>query len=224
MQPTKRIQIRTLGRIFGLLFLTTLLCAYPVPSRAVGIGPYVDVAGGSGTFEWDVSNSEFDVDVGTGAIGLAIDTAPTGRSGFNYRLNIGLEAQALEDDSDITMNLGGLTVENVFGFAVIQQPNLRWWLGPLVRIGYYSGETDDYYDFGDRYKTEGDFFEFGIGVATGINVRVNRNVVLAPSAGVRFIGASGEGTIINYTTGTRETEDLTGSISTVFLNFALLFE
>jgi hypothetical protein len=225
MHSIKGSRTKSPGKICGLLLLVAVVYGCPTPARAVGIGPYVDFSGGSGEFEWDRSNFEFDVDVATGAVGLAIDTAPTGRSYFNYRLNIGLEAQDLEDDSGTTMELGGLTIENVFCFTVANQPRLRWWVGPLVRLGFYSGETDFYYDsFGDLNRTEADLFEFGIGVATGLNIRVNRNLILAPSAGFRFIGASGEGEIINYTAGTRDEEDLTGGFSTLFVNFALLFD
>jgi hypothetical protein len=225
MQPTKRIRTRFSGTIFGLKLLTTVICGSPNPARAVGIGPYFEFSGGSGEFEWDRSNIEFDVDVGTGSVGLVIDSAPTGGSFFNYRFNIGYERQDLEDDFNTTMELDGLVIENIFGFAVVNQPNMRWWIGPLLRFGFYSGETDAYLDsFGELNRTETDLFEFGIGAAAGINMRVARNLVLAPSAGIRFIGASGEGTVVNYDAGTRIDEDLTGSFSTVFINFALLFE
>jgi len=225
MNTNQRIRTATGGTLCGLLLLTASVCVSPAPARAIGIGPYVDFSGGSGNFEWERSNSDFDVDAGVAAIGLAIDTAPTGKSYFSYRLNIGFEGQNLEDNSDTTMEMGGLTVENVFAFAVMNQPNLRWWVGPLLRFGYYSGETDYYFDsYGDLNKTEADLFEYGVGVATGMNIRISRNMVLAPSVGLRFIGASGEGTVINYTIDTRDKEDLTGNYSTLFANFALLFD
>ncbi len=208
------------------MLLTAVICTIPTPARAVGIGPYIDFSGGSGTFEYDSDNYEFDVDTGTGAIGLALDTDPTGRSYFSYRLNIGYERQDLEEDYDITWKMRGLAVENVFAFAVARGPNMRWWVGPLVRFGFYSGDTDDYYYFysGDRYKSEADLFEFGIGVATGVNIRVSRNLVLAPSAGFRFIGASGDRYRDRSQYRERFEEDLTGNFSTAFINFALLFE
>lgn len=218
------------GKIIGLLLLTALICIPSVPARAVGIGPYIDLAGGTGEFEWSSDYGDFDVDVGTAAVGLAIDSAPTYESNFNYRLNIGFEAQNLEDDYDVTLELKGVALENIFGFAVVRRPNLRWWVGPLIRIGYYTGDTDEY-NFYDYYsgnihtgKTEVDLFEFGIGVATGINIKVNRNLVLAPSAGVRYIGASGDGTVTDYTDHTRYDDDLNGHFSTAFINFALLFQ
>lgn len=202
----------------------------------VGIGPYIDLAGGSGEMEWDTygdgwanlgfNTETWDVDAGSGAIGFVLDTAPTGPSVFNYRLNVGLEAQNFEDNYGIEMKVGGLVVENVFGFALVRKPNLRWWIGPLVRFGYYSGETDDYFEGGFRKKTEADLFEFGIGAVTGVNIPVgkSKNVILAPSAGVRFIGVGGDGTVTNLDTGTSFDDDLSGGFTTAFVNFALLFD
>lgn len=208
-----------------------LLCAGILLSHggraeaAVAMGPYLDLSGGSGTFEWDSDNFEFDVDSSGGAIGFALDSAPSYRSYFNYRLNIGLESQDLEDEYGDTLEMGGVVVENVFCFAVVDEPDFRWWAGPLVRIGFYSGETDDYYDsLGDRHRTEADLFEFGVGLATGFNVRVGPNTYLAPSAGIRFIGASGSGTDKNLDQRTQFEDDLEGNLTTLFVNFSLLFD
>jgi hypothetical protein len=219
-----------------LLVAVLLLFQVATVAAGVGLGPYVDLAGGSGEMEWDTAgdgwadigfNTEtWDVDAGSGAIGFVLDTAPTGPSVFNYRLNVGLEAQNFEDNYGIEMKVGGLVVENVFGFALIRKPNLRWWAGPLVRFGFYSGETDDYFYLGDRTKTEADLFEFGIGVVTGVNIPVGKSkkVILAPSAGVRFIGVGGEGTVTNLDTGASFDDDLSGGFTTAFINFALLFD
>ncbi len=191
-------------------------------AEAVSMGPYLDISSGSGSYEWDTSIVEFDVDTRATAIGFALDTA-TDQSNFNYRLNIGFEGQELEDEDNVTLDLNGITFENVFGFAFIQQPDLRWWAGPLIRIGFYSGDSDTYYYAGTPYKTEFDFFHFGFGVATGVNLKVSNNVVLAPSAGLRFIGASGTGTDINLDTNARYKDDLSGNSTNLFVNFAVLF-
>lgn len=226
MNPSKQIMSGK-GRILALALIGAALLAFSSgrAEAAVAMGPYLDLSGGSGTFEWDSDNYEFDVDVGSGGIGFALDTAPSYQSNFNYRLNIGLEAQDLEDDYGDTLEMGGVVVENVFGFAVVRQEDFRWWVGPLVRFGWYSGETDDYYDsFGDRTRTEADLFEFGVGMATGINMRVGPHTYIAPSAGVRFIGASGTGTIKNLDQRTQYEDDLEGSMTTLFVNFSLLFD
>ncbi|HAD03493.1 MAG: hypothetical protein A2091_10350 [Desulfuromonadales bacterium GWD2_61_12] len=220
------------------MFLVAVFLLLLVSGAAAGvaIGPYVDLAGGGGEMEWDTngnswdnggfSTNEWDVDAGSGAIGFVLDTAPTGPAPFNYRLNVGLEAQTLEDDFGIEMNLGGLVVENVFGFAIMRKPNLRWWAGPLLRFGFYSGETDTFYFLGDRTRTEADLFELGVGAVTGVNIPIGKNkkVILAPSAGVRFIGIGGEATVKNLDTGVEFTDDISGGISMAFVNFALLFD
>lgn len=224
-------------RKFIVCLVVALVLSFSnVALAGVGIGPYIDLAGGGGEMEWDTagdgwgdigfSTETWDVDAGSGAIGFVLDTAPTGPSTFNYRLNVGLESQTLEDDYGIEMRMGGLVIENVFGFALVKKTNLRWWVGPLVRFGFYSGETDDYYYLGDRTKTEADLFEFGVGAVTGLNIPVGKSkkVILAPSAGVRFIGVGGEGTVTNLDTGTSFNDDISGGISTVFVNFALLFD
>lgn len=216
-----------LARLLALALSLATILGIPAgrAEAAVAMGPYFDLSSGSGTFEWDSDNYEFDVDTGSGAVGFALDSGPTGPKTFNYRLNIGLERQDLDDEYDNTLEMGGLVIENVFGFALVRGQDFRWWAGPLVRIGFYSGETDEHYDsYGDRYKTEADLVEFGVGLATGINLRIGPHTYLAPSAGVRFIGVSGEGTVKNLDLHTQYEDDLTGDLTTLFVNISLLFD
>lgn len=217
----------SLGRILTLaLTIATMLgISAGRAEAATAMGPYFNLSSGSGTLEWDSDNFDFDVDTNSVAAGFALDSAPTGQSTFNYRLNVGLEGQELEDDYNETLEMGGLVIENVFGFALVHHQDFRWWAGPLLRIGFYSGETDEHYDtFGDRYKTEADLFEFGVGLATGINLRIGPHTYLAPSAGIRFIGVSGSGTVKNLDLHTQYDDDLTGDMTNVFVNFSLLFD
>lgn len=225
MQPS--LQRVRFGKILPLALLGVTLLGTPAgrAEAATAIGPYLDAANGTGTFEWDSDNFDFDVDSGSGAVGFVLDTAPAGAANFNYRLNIGLEGQNLEDENGATLEMGGVSFENIFGFALVRQRDFRWWAGPLVRIGFYSGETDDQYNsYGDRYKTEADLFEFGVGFATGINFRIGPHAYLAPSAGVRYIGAGGEGTVKNFDLHTQEEDDLSGHLTSVFVNLSLLFD
>lgn len=216
-----------LGRIVSLVLLGAAIMGIFVnrAGAAVVMGPYLDVSSGSGTFEWDSDNYEFDVDSGSAAIGFALDSTRGEYANFNYRLNVGFEGQNLEDEYGATIEMGGIVCENVFGFTLVRERGFRWWAGPLVRIGFYSGETDEEYNYyGDRYKTEVDLFEFGVGVATGINVWVAPHTYFAPSAGIRFIGASGSGTVKNYDLRTQHDDDLSGSTANLFLNLTLLFD
>jgi len=231
--------LKSWSRIYFLLaLLIVLVYCLPSSAKAIGFGPYVDVSTGSGEWNnwclWGPCSSD-DYDITTAGFGLAVDTAPTGKTIFNYRLSIGYERQDMEDiepmypeygsSYDLTLKLHGISVENVFGFAVLRRPNLRWWVGPLVRIGFYKGETEDYYGvLGDRRRTEADLTEYGVGVSSGVNIRVRKNMVLAPEAGFRFVYADGDGTDINDTIGIRSEKDIDGSFSAVFLNFALIFD
>ena len=212
------------GRMLAMaVMFSCALVTLAERAEAVSIGPYVDLAGGSGTFEWDTSAFEFDVDTSSVAVGFALDTDPTGTANFSYRMNVGLEGQEMEDDYGVTLDLGGLYMENVFGFAFVQSPNFRWWGGPLLRFGFYSGDTDTEYIGGTPYKQEHDYFQFGIGLVTGVNIKLGQSVILAPSFGVRYIGAGGTAEIINLDTNFRFEEDISGNFTNVFVNLALLF-
>ncbi|MCW5214134.1 hypothetical protein VU13_02240 [Desulfobulbus sp. US5] len=204
----------------GIIFLGTFV----YQAGAVSMGPYVDISSGSGTFEWDISGYEFDVDTNSVAVGFALDTAVTNQSFFNYRLNIGFEGQEHEDEENLTLELDGVSFENIFGFALVPGPYFRWWVGPLVRFGFSSGETDTHFmPDGTPYKNEFEFVQIGFGVATGINFKVGYNVTLASSIGTRFNVACGTGETTYLGSNIKAEEDLCGEHTDLFLNFALLF-
>lgn len=197
----------------AVAYLLTVLCFCLLTTNvfAVAVGPYLDLSKGSGDFEWDAAPNNIDIDVRSGAVGVVIDTAPTNESVFNYRLNVGIARQDIEDNFGTTFELTGLAVENVFGFALVREPGLRWWLGPLVDLGFYGGESK----VGD---VDVQAFEFGIGAATGMNFRAGRNVIIAPSIGFRLTGATGNA----KSAGVKE--DFSAGFTTGFVNLAVLFD
>jgi hypothetical protein len=195
-------------------YLLPVLCFCMLTTNvfAVAVGPYVDLSKGSGEFEYDRASTSFDIDARSGAVGFVLDTAPTNESVFNYRLNVGVARQDIEDNFGSTLELTGLAIENVFGFALVREPGLRWWVGPLVDVGFYGGESDD-----GSIKDVG-VFELGIGAATGMNFRAGRNVIIAPSIGFRLTGADGNGKIAGVK------EDFSAGFTTGFVNLAVLFD
>lgn len=179
------------------------------PSFAVKSGFFLDLGSGSGEEEWDSSVTEFDVDTSTFSFGFALDSDPGANKVFNYRLNAGFCAQDLEDDFGVSIESSGIFVENIFGFALIKNKSMRWWAGPLVRLGLYSGDIEG-------TNVDVDYAEFATGVVTGLNIKAGK-VIVSPSVGFRFVGYAGEGDDgIN-------TEDFEGSSTHVFANMALLF-
>lgn len=204
-----------------MFFLGACACQ----AGAVSMGPYVDISSGSGTFEWDVSGYQFDVESESVAVGFALDTAVTNQSFFNYRLNIGFEGRELEDEEHLTLDLDGVVFDNIFGFALVQGSYFRWWAGPLVRVGFSTGETDTLYmPNGVPYKNEFEFLQAGFGVATGINFSLGHNLTLTSSIGARFNVAYGTGeTTYLDDTNAHVKEDLFGDSTDLFVNFAVLF-
>jgi hypothetical protein len=197
-------------RFNGLLVASfVIILLWSSSSFAVGLGAFVDGAVGSGSAEWDGSSRSFDIDSRTLAVGFALDTATTNERLFNYRLNVGYVRHEFEDESNITIKTNGIYAENIFGFALVREESFRWWAGPLLRVGYLSGDTG-------TDGTDFQLVEFGVGAVTGLNFKTG-NTILSPSIGIRFNGYGGEGTRGGAG------RDITQDTTNVFANFAVLF-
>lgn len=190
-----------------MILLILLLCSQS--SFAARHGIFLDLASGSGDAEWDSDTDSWDTDSTSLAIGYVFDTDPDPSKTFNYRLHVGLISHDLEDDYGDTLESIGIYAENIFGFALIKKEDFRWWAGPLVRLGFYSGEID-------KYDLDVKYAEFAFGLATGMNFMAG-NTIISPSLGVRFTGYAGEGDSFGYT------EDFVASSTNLFLNLSLLF-
>ena len=193
-------------------------------SFATSFGGYVDVSGGSSEAKRDSDYSAWNVDSNAIAFGFVLDTAPTNEKTFNYRLNVGFAKQDFEDDYGIKLKSKGISAENIFGFAFIKNETFRWWGGPLLRIGYYSGDSDSYRVGTSIINSEIDYVEVGIGAVTGLNFKAGK-AILSPSLGFRVNGFGGEekrtgNTYYGYRT---ITEDISGHSTNIFANFAVMF-
>lgn len=222
--------------VLGLLLGSLLWCG---AAAAVGFGPYFEGAGGGGRAEWDSDYDDWEISATAGAIGFALDSAPVGPKRFSYRLHLGLGGYTLLDedgdkflralaDDDVELTVGGVMLENVFTFAVLNKPRLRWWVGPLVGVGYYGGESDRYrlWDLGGSGEVEANLFALDFGAATGVNLPLGNRLVLAPSVGIRYVALAGEGERRYYNTsfGTfSEEEDIAIGLFMSFFNLALFF-
>lgn len=194
-----------------LAFIVLLMVVLGAPSVYAGKhGFFLDLASGSGEAEWDSNADSWDIDSDSFAVGYVYDSDPDSSRVFNYRLNIGLVRHDKEDEFGGTLESTGLYAESIFGFALQRKENFRWWGGPLVRLGFYSGEVDD-------YDIDVDYGEFGIGVATGINFNAG-SAMIAPSIGVRYNIYAGEGDFYGG-----YSEDYEASATNVFFNLAVLF-
>ncbi len=181
------------------------------------LGMYIDLGGGSGRAEYDFKGAdEFDIDTKFFGIGFQLETSPlSAKKVFSYRFQAGLEAREFEDDDNVTMELGGLVINNTFAFGGNPSEKVRLWGGPQVLIGIYAGETDKEY-LGDEISFTG--AAFGLGLAGGANVGVgNGKTILTTTIGVRALGFSGESEWYN------QDEDLSGNATEFFISVGILF-
>lgn len=212
-----------LATVVCALFI--IVAAWSANSFAASMGFAVDGSTGSGEAEWESDWDSWNVDTRGFGVGFVLDTGSMDDRVFNYRLNAGYGRQDIEDEENVTMKSDGIYFENTFAFAFVRQPDFRWWAGPLVRVGYYYGDSDNIRNAAETRRTEVEYGEFAAGGVTGWNFK-SGGAIFSPSIGVRFTGFAGEGkTRIRTDAGDTFThrEDFDGFATNFFANFAVLF-
>lgn len=172
-------------RFLFFLFLLTVsgFLMAPVNAYAVGLGPYIEHTSGSGDYSGDNTYSGAygeSIDIDTQGLGFVFDSNVTKPQAFNYRLHIGYS------DLDIPYDFDGyrITIDNTFGFGIINNENFRWWIGPHLHLNYSNWDRPiggTYYE-----KDSVDFFGIGTGVVTGMNFHLPGVVSICPELGLRY--------------------------------------
>lgn len=202
-------------KIFWPLMLCVLLLTGN--SFAIGLGAYVDLGGGSGEAEYDFEDAEeFDINTGFLGLGFQLETSPLAeKKVFSYRFQAGIESRNIEDEDDVTLELGGIVINNTFAFGKNVSEKIRLWGGPQILIGGYSGETDKEFE-GDEISFSG--IAVGIGVAGGANFGLgNGKTILTTTVGLRSLGISGQAEWSD------EEEGLNGSATEFYFTVGVLF-
>jgi hypothetical protein len=140
-----------------------------------------------------------------------LDTAVAKDRIFNYQLNIGLYDWSEEFENDFEYDLSGFMMSHDFGFGVVRNKYVRFWLGPEIRIAYGSGDEDD----NEGYDVE--MVSVGIGLATGLNVNLGPVVSLGVKAGYLYESVGG------YADSRIDSNDFSGSDTMAFVSLNLLF-
>jgi len=198
-----------------ILVLVVLL--FTSNSFAISLGMYMNLGGGSGEAEYDIPETEeFDFDTGFFGLGFQFETRPLSpKKVFSYRFQAGFESREVENEENVTLELGGLVINNTFAFGRNTSEKVRLWLGPQVLVGFFSGETDEEY-LGDEISFAGT--AVGLGVAGGANVRLGRGkTILTTTIGLRSLGFSGE--VEWYD----QDEDFEGNAAEFFFSIGILF-
>lgn len=167
----------------ALIFIVFALMLIPNKSSAVGLGIYIPTVG-SGTTSLKINSYEFpeDLDNSHFGFGFVLDTKVANPGVFNYRLHIGFESFELgdrnfRDERYMEDNFSRYSIDNTFGFAVLQSSVVRLWLGPQIRLSYMNFNNED-----------NDINLIGLGLAPvlGANFNMGDVFTLAPELGYRF--------------------------------------
>lgn len=204
-------------KLLGLFLIALFsLTGIAVPdASAVGLGFYLQNGTGSGdsttydVFPFSPYDLDEDFDTDHFTIGFQLDTAPLDEGVFNYRLNVGLESIKGDVDTGNDFDLDGIAIENDFGFRVGGNDRIRIWLGPELRIGFYSGDND--------WGGDLNVIAFGLGPVVGANFGMSDNMAITVKAGYIFSTFAGDvdTSFDNY--------DYDGEATTLFISAGMLF-
>jgi hypothetical protein len=138
----------------------------PATAQAAGFGAYFEYGRGIGHLS--ESGYDFDYDANKYGFGFALDTNVSRNSLFNYRLNVGYQRTTREWEFGFEEDLNGFSLNNMFGFGVYRDQNIRVWLGPSVRLGV-DVVSNPKNSFGSGTDSVVDL-NVGGGLALGVNV------------------------------------------------------
>jgi hypothetical protein len=200
-----------------LLIVLLMVAASGREVSAIGFGAYLSGQRGSG--DWEIEEQAFpftlikaDGDLRHFGIGFVLDTAPAQDRLFSYRLNVGLEEfNADLDDLGDALKLGGVSVNNTFGFQIFRSADVRLWAGPHVVTGFYGGALKEL-DFVDVALVE-----FGAGGSFGADFAAGERLSFSIVTGFTFSGFGGK---IEFFTGD---DDLRGNGGSAFVNLSLIW-
>jgi hypothetical protein len=157
-------------------------------AMAIGKGFYVHMGSGSAdwTADFDIGQTrDFDSDTSHLGVGFVLDTATDGDRLFNYRFQVGYEQFKSDSSSQLAnWEMGSLVVDQDFGFGIVRNDNLRFWIGPELRISI-SADSKDNLDMA--------LIGFGIGPAIGINFHTSDSVSLGLKGGYMIMNYGGAG-------------------------------
>jgi hypothetical protein len=165
-------------------FLMVICLFFYSPSlHATGLGIQIpSIGSGSAHYEVDWDNdgtTEDDLDISHVGFGFVLDTRVANPGVFNYRLNLNYENADLGNEDQWGDGFSRFAIDNTFGFAVLQSPVVRMWLGPQIRIAYMKFSQDNYY-------SEVNSIGFAFAPVLGANFNLGSVVSLCPELGYRF--------------------------------------
>lgn len=206
---------------FGAVTVLSMLLVggiYSTQAMAIGKGFYLQL--GSGSSSWDLEDSygfqwSFDADTDHAGVGFVLDTAPAEDRLFNYRFQIGYEQFVRKESStSYKMDMDSLVIDQDFGFGIVRNERIRFWIGPQLRISFSGGTPEG----ATNYDVS--LFGIGLGPVAGININTPTRLSFAFKFGIMAMSYTGVG---DDTSTFNNDVDYTVDENYGFLNFAMLF-
>ena len=163
--------------------ITLLVLAVPLTVSAEGLGVYVPFSlySQSSVGTKDVK-ADYDPSLG---LGLMYDTNVGENKLFNYRLGLEYMRVGVDNVQGVSSDKSNNRVDivNTLGFGIVRNEHMRLWIGPRINVAWNS-------DIGG-VDNSGSALEIGLAAAAGINVELNRDIVLGLDVDYRVAYLSG---------------------------------
>ncbi|MBN1497256.1 MAG: hypothetical protein JXA07_10840 [Spirochaetes bacterium] len=199
-------------KIIPALLVTASMLCIGASAMALGIGAYIEAAGGE-SYRSVRSKS---LDSTGGKItaygfkaGFIFDTCVACDSSFSYRLKIG-GGMSWADLMSQT-NFNGFYLSNTFALAAVKNDYVKFWIGPQIGFSYRRGSSDRlffgtdlpgasylalfssdftpplYYQAGAfKERVKYNIFGADAGLAFGVNLHLGELASLSLEAGVKY--------------------------------------
>lgn len=215
----------------SFLLAMLLVFAYAGAASAAGLGFYATAGGGSA--DWDLSTpssfGSYNKDTSHGGFGIFLDTNVAKNQLFNYRLSLGAEDfKSRPGEGTAIYDLSGVVLDQDFGFGLVRTKDVRFWLGPELRLAVFegtvqnslTGQTLQFCSWGrcEDYKVS--LVGIGIGPVIGLNIHMGDTVSFALKGGYLSTTYSGTGSYPNCSTCTDTDFDVTEGHT--FINAAII--
>lgn len=207
------------------IFLSIALVCTFTNVYAVGMG----VTLGSGSESWDSDTDELNNtytfqrhsgDRKINNFGFVMDTTVARDMLFNYRFSL-VNEENKADVSGYNIDMKGISMIHDFGFGVVRNRFVRFWIGPELKAAFYNDISPS---FSTTQTFDGNVWGFGVGPAVGVNIHMPR-VVSFSITGAYYVFSQYFGSYdVTNSNGTFfDTVDVDDSSTGLFINASILF-
>lgn len=168
-----------------------------------GLGFNLSYGDASSVFKFSEITNDVSANQQKYGLGAVLDTRIAKEGLINYRLNVASEFVIYTfdrhqiQDGDIIYNMNDMTflrsaIDNTLGFALIQDAQKRFWVGPSLRLVSQIGiEETPYDEYGQTTISNNSSIGYGIGAIAGLNWHTSKIISFSGEIGYRYMSFLG---------------------------------